>query len=91
MKLVANCVAEGRYLDTRHAHQRQIERNIIRSDILFVLLHGFHEKKKDKFDDVYHSWNYAIRGKTINSVPIRVVVSFDESGMLIITAIKLNV
>ena len=32
-------------------------------------------------------WNYAVRGKTkIDKLDARIIVSFDEDGMLIITA-----
>lgn len=59
--------------------------------MLYVIRHGYHEKRKDSFSEEYQGWNYAIRGKTIDRRSLRVVVSFDESGMLIITAIDLDV
>ena len=34
-----------------HATERQKQRGIIRPEILFVLRHGHHEKKKDKFGE----------------------------------------
>ena len=49
------------------------------------------EKRKDKFDEAYNSWNYSVRGKTVDLRELRVIVSFDDSGMLIITAIDLEV
>jgi hypothetical protein len=54
------------------------------------LKNGYHEKKKDKFEEQYHAWNYVVRGKTIDGRNLRIVVSFDPSGMLIITAIDLG-
>jgi hypothetical protein len=84
------CLDEGRFLDTRHAHGRQDERQITRPEILFVLKNGYHEKKKDKFDEFYKAWNYAVRGKTLDRRELRIIVSFDEAGMLIITAIDLR-
>lgn len=47
LEAIRKCVEEGRYRDTRHATQRQAERNITRPEILQVLRTGFHEKKKD--------------------------------------------
>ena len=80
----------GRFLDTVHTTQRQAERQITRPEMLYVLRHGWHEKRKDVFDTRYHAWNYAIRGKTIDGRPLRVVVSFEDRGLLIITAIALG-
>ncbi len=51
----------------------------------------WHEKAKDQFSERYESWNYAIRGKTIDLRELRVVVSFDENNMLVITVIDLDV
>ena len=87
---IRKCIEEGRYLDSRHATDRQNERRINRPEILHVLRNGYHEKKKDKFDEFYESWNYAVRGKTVDRRELRIIVSFDENGMLIITAIELK-
>jgi Domain of unknown function (DUF4258) len=88
---ITECLDAGRYLDTRHANERQAERMIIRSEVIYVLRNGYHEKRKDKFETQYQAWNYAIRGKTIDKRELRVIVSFDEQNMLIITAIDLNI
>lgn len=84
------CIEHGTYLDTRHSNERQAERNINRPEILYVLKNGRHEKSKDQFHDKYNTWNYAIRGKTVDKRDIRVIVSFDENNMLLITAIDLG-
>ncbi len=90
MSTIRTCIDEGRYLDTRHARERQIERQINRPEILYALKGGHHEKSKDRFDEAYDAWNYAVRGKTVDRRELRVIVSFDENGMLIITAIDLK-
>lgn len=90
MAAIKNCLDLGRYLDTSHSSERQKERQITRPEILFVLKHGHQEKKKDKYDEQHSVWNYAMRGKTVDKRELRVIVSFDESGMLIITAIELR-
>ena len=90
MTTIAACIEEGRYLDTRHATERQHERQILRSDVLHVLQDGYHEKRKDTFDESFKAWNYAIRGKTVDKKDLRIIVSFDSAGMLIITAIDLS-
>lgn len=90
LRAIAACIDGGRYLDTRHARERQVERHILRSDLLYVLLHGYHEKRKDKFEEHFNAWNYSIRGKTVDRRELRVIVALDASGMLIITAIELK-
>ena len=90
LNAVRGCVESGRYFDTRHATDRQAERSISRSELLYVLKNGRHEKSKDQYQERYRAWNYAIRGKTIDKKDVRVVVSFDENNMLIITAIDLG-
>lgn len=90
LTVVRTCIEDGRYLDTRHATERQIERQINRPEILYVLKNGHHEKAKDKFDEAYSAWNYAVRGKTVDRRELRIIVSFDTNGMLIITAIELK-
>jgi len=90
LNVIARHLEAGRFLDTRHATDRQSERKITRSEVLFVLRHGFHEKRKDRFDEQFHAWNYAVRGKTMDRKDLRIIVSFDEAGMLIITAIEME-
>lgn len=58
--------------------------------MLYVLRRGWHEKRKDVFDAHYLAWNYAIRGKTADGRQLRVVVSFENKDLLIITAIALG-
>lgn len=55
-----------------------------------VLMNGHHEKRKDKFRDEFSNWAYAIKGKTIDNRKLRVIVSFDSDGMMIITVIDLG-
>jgi len=91
MSLVRGHVANGTYRDTRHAAERKQERNITLLEILHVLKGGHHEKRKDEFKPEYGDWNYAIRGKTVDRREIRVVVVFADPGLLVITAIDLDV
>lgn len=92
LALVRENLDAGTYLDTRHAFERRAEREITRPEALYVLRHGWHEKRKDDFKDQYKCWTYAIRGKTVDGRELRVCTSFDdEVGMLIITAIDLDV
>ena len=87
LALIRLCLETGRYRETNHAVYRKQQRKIILPEILDVLHNGRHEKRKDKFDEQYKEWNYAVRGKTIIGDDIRIIVSFDrERDLLIITA-----
>ena len=88
---IQSCLESGRYLDTRHASKRRVERVISLPEVLHVLRNGFHEKRKDKYEEIYKAWSYSIRGKTVDNRRLRIVVSFEgETGMLIITAVDLD-
>lgn len=85
--LIHQYVESGSFVETVHVRQRQNEREIILPDILHVLMTGYHEQKKDQFDEVWQSWNYAIRGKTKSNNELWVIVAIDEEiALLIITA-----
>lgn len=84
---IKNCIDSGAYRDTIHASERKAERNISLPEIIYVLRTGRHEKRKDHFDKDFNAWNYAIQGKTIDELELRVIISFDEDkDLLIITA-----
>ena len=71
--------------------ERKEEREITLLEIHQVIEGGWHERRKDQYKDEYRSWSYALRGKTIDRRDLRVVIAFDvESGMLLITAIDLD-
>ena len=70
---------------SKHALDREAERRIILSDVVYVLKNGYHEKQKTSFDEVFLTWKYAIRGKTLDNLDIRVIIAFAADGMLIIT------
>lgn len=87
---IKDCLDQDRFVDTRHSSQRQDERKITRLEVIYVLRHGHHEKRKDKWEELHQAWNYAIRGKTFEKRDLRVVVSFDNNGMLIISTISIG-
>lgn len=91
LERIRNCIHLGTYRDTFHANVRKIERNISLPEIIYVLKTGRHEKNKDHFEEVFNAWNYAIRGKTIDGLDLRIIVSFDEEReLLIITCLYLK-
>lgn len=82
---IDDCIEKGWYRLSRHAIDRKIERSIELPDMLYVLKNGYHEKQKTYFDEIFQTWKYAIRGKTIDKLDIRIIIAFDENEMLIVT------
>ena len=87
---IAEAIQAGQYVISNHAYQRAKDRFVPAPHIEHVLLQGFHEQKKDKFDEQFGSWNYAIRGTTPDQIKVRVVVTFTDTGLLVITVINLG-
>jgi hypothetical protein len=90
MAAVQAAILQGHYLYSKHALDRQQEREITRPEVLQVLNGGYHEKAKDAYAEAFKAWNYAVRGKTLDGRELRIAVSFDDNGLLIVTAIDLN-
>lgn len=78
-----------RYRLSRHAMERLRARSLELHDLVSILRRGFHEESKSVFNIKMQTWNYAIRGKTLDGVDARVVIAF-EKDMIIITAIRLT-
>lgn len=64
---VHEAIKEGKYAFTKHALDRVVERNIDIPTTINVLLDGYEEKQKSKFDKENNCWKYAIRGQTIDN------------------------
>jgi hypothetical protein len=90
LKKVEDCIESGQYLDTSHAMQRKKERQISLTHVLYVLKNGYHEKRKDAYKPEHNDWTYAIRGRTIDNIDLRIAIAFDEADMLIITVIAIT-
>jgi hypothetical protein len=91
LEVVRAAFAGGRYRDTRHASERKAERQISLPEIRQVIERGYHEPAKDEFKEEWKAWNYAIRGKTVDRRDLRIAVSFDEEGyLLLVTSIDLS-
>lgn len=86
LEKIKECIEQKKYTQTEHAIVRGKEREVNLAEIKHILITGYEEKRKTSFDEKFNTWNYAIRGKTkIDQLDLRVIVSFDESGLLIIT------
>ena len=72
-----------------HAECRQLERDITLLDAFYVIKNGYREPKHDNFKEEFQAWNYAVRGITLQNDAVRVIISFEENGkLLIITVIN---
>lgn len=82
---IRDCLDKGFYRQSKHAIERELERKIDLPDVLYVLKNGYREKHKTSFDEVFQTWKYAVRGKTLDEIDIRIIIAFDDIGMMIIT------
>ena len=89
METVRRLAQTGDFVILPHAIERGIERGISVADVTYALINGRHESSKDSFKVSFGSWNYAVRGKTIDKHELRIAIAFDENHMLIITVIQL--
>lgn len=87
---IRECLDNGTYRFSKHALERRNERAASLPDVIEVLYNGYHEKIKDTWDDAFNAWNYSIRGNTIDNDTFRIIVSFEDNGLLIITVIRLD-
>ncbi len=90
LESINTAISKGKYSYTGHANHRIKQREVTILEVKEVLLTGHHEKRKDSYDEEWKSWNYSIKGRTIDNRLLRVVLAFDENNMLIITVIDLN-
>jgi hypothetical protein len=89
LKIAQACIDNGNYRATFHAECRQYERDITLLDALHVIETGYRVPSRDEYKEEYRAWNYAIEGVTLQDEKTRVIISFDEDLMLIITVINL--
>ncbi len=90
MALIRGRAESGNFIILPHAVERSAQRVVQVADIVFVLINGEHESEKDEYKAVYRSWNYAVRGLTVDKRQLRIAVAFDENEMLIVTVIRLG-
>ena len=90
MQIASKSVAEGSLLYSKHANERMLERGIIKPEVEFVLNRGHHEVKKDQYNEVFSSWDYAITAKTVDGRNLRIIISVMPSNVLVITEIDLD-
>ena len=89
----------GRYTFLPHAKQRLKERNIAELDVIRILTgqKGYgrkRNKKKDTYEhpsisDLAQDWRYCIEGHDIDDKAVRIIITFSDDLMPIITVIRI--
>ena len=89
-ELVEKSIKNIEYVFLPHAKVRLFGRAILEPVVLDIL-EGKQDnkrkrnKKKDSFKEGNMDWNYCIEGVDLNNDKIRIIISFDEKTMPIIT------
>jgi hypothetical protein len=90
---IDEAILKNTYFFTHHAEKRSVERKNV-SDLQVVKslkdLRRYHEKRKDSFDERFNTWNYSVRSLTVDDEKVRVIISFSDKDLLIITVINLE-
>lgn len=87
-------IDRGEYVFLKHAKRRQIERQISDLDVLNILEGKIgaarkRNKEKDRYNTGHQDWNYCIEGVNGDNEKIRIIISFLDEIMPIITVIRL--
>lgn len=93
--LLEEKIANGNYVFLKHAKDRQQERQISDIEVLDILegkkgRNRKHNKIKDQYITGYQDWNYCIEGTDVDGKKIRIIVSFMEDLVPIITVIRID-
>ena len=98
--LIEEKIKQGQYIFLKHAKQRLKERNITELDVIYLLSgkKGY-ERKRNKQKDNYNAllspelaqdWKYCIEGYDVDGHKLRVIVTFTDDLMPIITVIRIG-
>ncbi len=98
--LIEEKITQKEYIFLSHANQRMRERKISELDVIYLLSgkKGYNRKrnkKKDIFElfsicEKSQDWKYCIEGNDIDGRSLRVIITFTEDLMPIITVIKID-
>ena len=97
--LIEERIIQGQYVFLQHSSQRLNERNVSELDVIYILSgkKGYgrkRNKKKDSYEpfsltELAEDWKYCIEGHDIDGNNLRVIVTFSEDLMPIITVIRI--
>jgi len=89
LDVVRKKVATDELRDSRHTEdERRPERDISLEEVRQVLGLGYHEAARDRYEEGYGSWSYAIRGRTLDNRELRIVVAFDEDDYVVLVTTR---
>jgi hypothetical protein len=93
--LVESKIQNTEYVFSLHARKRQHDRAITDIDVLDILENKSRRnrkrnKKKDEYRSDKSDWNYCIEGVDLNKNKIRIIISFNNNLMLMITVIRID-
>jgi len=94
-QLLSEKIASSDYVFLAHAKQRLKDRDITDIEVLDILenkrdCNRRRNKAKDKYAEGYQDWNYCIEGCNVDGDKIRIIISFMDDLMPIITVISLD-
>jgi len=93
--LLLRKIASREYAFLRHAKQRQKDRKITDLEVLDILegtkgRDRHRNKAKDKYEKNKQDWNYCIEGENLDRDKIRVIISFENGLVPIITVMRIK-
>ena len=91
--LIAEKISNSDYVFALHAKDRQKTRNVTDIDVLDILENKENRKRKrNKRKDIYikgyQDWNYCIEGLDLDENNIRIIVSFNDELMMVVTVVR---
>lgn len=89
LEKIREFIKSGKYRFSVHAIKRRALRAISVQDAIYVLTHGYDEKRKTSFDEAYRTWKYAIRERTVDGIDIIVVIAVIDK-LIVITVINVT-
>jgi hypothetical protein len=89
-ELLTRKILSGEYVFKKHSRQRQKDRGITDLEVLDILegkkgRKRHRNKSKDRCDPEREDWNYCIEGVNLDDFKIRIIVSFEQGLLPIIT------
>ncbi len=93
--LLDSKISKGDYVFKKHARQRQKDRNISDLEVLNILegrtgYRRHRNKAKDGHEDQKEEWKYCIEGINPDKKKMRIIISFEDGLIPIITVMWIN-
>lgn len=71
-----------------HASERMDEREITEFEVESVLSSGSWVKRRDRYEEEHKSWSYCFEGDSIEERSLRIIVTFEDPDLLVVTTIE---